>query len=264
MREFFEINGASIWAEQAGSGPDIVLIHAGIADSRMWDPLWEDLTRIARVTRLDLRGFGKSSIPPEPYAHYEDVAGLLTHLGINRAVIVGASYGGNVAVELALEHPDRVSGLVLVNSLVGTTSRSTNLLEAWKLIEEAMESGDLDRATELELRLWVDGPHRAPEDVEPGVRELVRTMDRARVAEQESADERWLDPPAHTRLREIAVPVLVVAGTLDQPEALQSADELLAEIPGTQRVDIENAAHLPSLERPAEFTRLVLDFFRRI
>jgi pimeloyl-ACP methyl ester carboxylesterase len=263
MREFLEINGASIWVEQAGTGPDIVLIHAGIADSRMWDPQWDVLPSVTRVTRFDLRGFGKSSLPPEPYAHHEDVEALLGHLGIERAVLVGASYGGNVAVELALEHPERVSGLVLVNSLVGSTTRSADLLEAWKHIEEAMESGDLDRATELELRLWVDGPHRTAEQVDPGVRELVRTMDRAllaRVPEQEAAAERNLEPPAHTRLAEIAAPVLVVVGTLDQPEALLSADALVTHVPNARRVDIEGAAHLPSLEQADVFNRILLDF----
>ena len=113
--------------------------------------------------------------------------------------------------------------------------------------------------------MWVDGPARAPEDVDPAVRERVRVMDTdlfARVAEQEEASEGDLDPPASARLSEIRVPTLVIVGEEDQPDALASADALASGIAGARKAAIPDAAHLPSMERPAEFNRIVLDFIR--
>jgi 3-oxoadipate enol-lactonase len=262
---FVEVNGARLFYEAAGTGRPIVLAHAGIADSRMWDNQMAAFADEFKVVRYDLRGFGQSSIPPAEYAHHDDLLGLMQALGIPSAILAGASMGGDVVTALALEHPEAVDALILVNSLVGTAERSDDLRAGWKAVDAAFESGDVEGAIELELRMWVDGPARSPEEVDPAVRERVRVMDSdlfTRIAEQEEASERDLDPPASTRLVEIRVPTLVIAGEEDQPEALASADALATGIEGARKVTIPGAAHLPSMERPAEFNRIVLNFIR--
>jgi len=257
------IGGARLHTESAGTDDPIVLVHSGITDSRMWDPQIDVLAARHRVVRYDLRGFGRSTIPPEPYAHHDDLFGLFGALEIGPAVVIGASYGGDIATAFALEHPELVRGLVLVNSLVGMTDPSPTLRAGWRAVNEAYDGGDVAGAVEIESRMWVDGPHRSPGEVDRELRERVTAMNAAifaRADEQDAAEERELAPPAVERLAEIAAPVLVVVGELDVPDAMTSADTLVAGIPNARTVTIPNAAHLPSLERPDALNRIVLEF----
>jgi pimeloyl-ACP methyl ester carboxylesterase len=260
-----EVNCATLFYQVAGSGRPVVLLHAGIADARMWDDQMAAFTPELTVVRYDLRGFGRSSLPPAPFAHHDDLAGLLRTLALPRVVLVAASMGGEVATAFALEHPDTVEALILVDTLAGNASPSADLHAGWAMVDAALEAGDLASAVELELQQWVDGPARAAGVVDPTVRERVRQMDAAlldRLAEHEQASERGLEPPAATRLAEIQAPTLVIVGELDQPDAHCSADALIAGIAGARKVVIPGAAHLPSMEQPAEFNRIVLDFIR--
>jgi len=257
------VDGASLFCEVAGAGRAVVLIHSGITDSRMWDAQWVAFTSEMRVVRYDLRGFGRSTLPPAPYAHLDDLRALLEVLDIPRATVVGASFGGEVATAFALDEPERVDALVLVNTLAGMSTPSAVLRAGWDAIETLLESGDVDAAVERELQMWVDGPARSPDQVDPSFRERVREMDSAlfaRAAEQEEASERAIDPPLLERLHELRAPTLIVTGALDMPDALTSAAVLGERIPGATQVTIPGAAHLPSMERPNEFNRIVLDF----
>lgn len=260
-------NGADLYAEAIGSGPPILLIHSGVTDSRMWDDLWAPLATNHTVIRYDLRGHGRSTIPPTPYAHHSDARAILDAWEIDRAMVIGASMGGGVALDLALTCPDRVAGLVLINTLAGMDTPSPELRAGWDAVNAAWEAGDLDGATELELRMWVDGPFRQPHDVDLTVRERVRAMDRAllaRAAEQEAAEELDLDPPTRDRLGDIRCPVLLLVGLLDLPDALVSATTLEAALPTVRRVDIPGAAHLPSMERPAAVESAMATFLANL
>lgn len=260
-------NGAEIHYEVTGtgSGAPLVLVHAGIADSRMWDAQVERLSDHCRVVRYDLRGFGQSTLPPIKYAHHEDLRILLDALAIPRASLVGASYGGEVALAFALEYPERVEALVLVGTLAGATEVSPGLRAGWTAMEAELDAGKIDDALEIELRMWVDGPQRSPADVDPVVRRRVREMDHALLLRQQkavetSASEVELEPPVGERLGEVAVPTLVIVGDLDMPDALASADNLVDGIEGARLATIPGTAHLPSMERPDVFDDLVLDF----
>ncbi len=258
-----DINGARLYVAQTGEGPAIVLIHSGITDSRMWDDQVGAFAADHRVVAYDLRGLGRSTIPAAEYAHHEDLFVLLDTLGVESATLVGASFGGEVALAFVVEHPDRVDALVLVNTLAGVTDPSPELRSGWRAFEAAVDVGRFEEAVEIELGMWVDGPHRAVGGVDAGVRERVQEMDAAllrRAAEQEAATEREPEPPVLARLGEIAAPTLVVVGGLDLPDALVSADALEAGIPNARRLDQPDAAHLPSLERPDAFNAAVLAF----
>lgn len=264
----FAVNGADISVDEAGAGPPVVLLHAGIADRSMWDPQWRALASVGRVVRLDLRGFGDSTLPSGIFSHHADVCAMLDLLGIERAAVVGLSMGGGVALDVALTHADRISALVLASTLAGSPERGTEIRQVWQESEAAAGRGDLDLATELELRLWVDGVGRSPAEVDTGVRERARAMNR-RCWEREVADahvgatEEPLDPPACTRLAEIAVPTLIMVGDLDLPDVQASVDALAAGIQGAERVVIAQAAHLPNLERPEAFNRALIPFLAR-
>ena len=172
--------------EAAGAGPGLAFIHAGVADSRMWDADFAEFARRFRVVRMDLRGFGRSPLVPGRFSHRDDVAEALRAAGLERATLVGCSFGSTVAVETALAHPDLVEGLVLVSPSLG--GGESEEMERFGEKEEALlERGDLDGATELNLRMWVDGPHRTPDQVAPELRERVRVLE-AEVARREAED----------------------------------------------------------------------------
>jgi 3-oxoadipate enol-lactonase len=261
---FMMIAGTQIWYQAAGTGPAVVLLHAGIADSRMWDAEFASLRAGHRVVRLDLRGFGRSKHAAGSFSYHGDVRSVLDCLRIDRASVVGCSFGSNVALDLALAHPERVERLVLVSPSVGDGESSEAIRAFGEREEAALERGDLDAAVEENLRMWVDGPHRSAQGVDPELRRFVGTMQRAafEVPTPEGVVLDRLDPPARDRLREVHAPTLVVAGSLDVEHVLSVARRLASDIRDSRLELIEGAAHLPTLERPREWGRLLEGFLR--
>jgi 3-oxoadipate enol-lactonase len=255
------INGARIHYERSGSGFPLLLIHAGIADSRMWEPQAKAWVNQFDMIRPDLRGFGDSELPPAPYSNRADLIGLLDHLGVDRAHVIGCSMGGTVAIDLALEHPERVERLVLVAGGVSGSNLGEADSALFGDIEAADKAGDLDAVNRAEVRLWVDGPRRPEGSAPAAVRDLVLDMNgRSLHTDWAAAEHQSLDPPAIGRLGDIKAPTLVIVGDEDLPHASANADVIISKVPGARRASIKDAAHLPSLERPDEFNRLVLHF----
>jgi 3-oxoadipate enol-lactonase len=251
--------------EVAGSGDAIVLVHAGIADRRMWDPQWAAFATVGRVVRYDARGFGESLPPTGPWSHHADLLELLDELGIARASLIGVSMGAGIAAEAAIARPKAVSTLLLAapgGALYGEPPDS--LRTVWHDEIAALDRGDLDEAVEVNLRAWLAGPTRSVEDVDPAIRELVRRMqhDAFELPEwdNETAPESELTPPAAARLAEIVCPTLVLVGELDQQATLDAAQRVATEVPDVRLEVWPDVAHLPSLERPEDFERLALSF----
>jgi 3-oxoadipate enol-lactonase len=255
------LNGTRIHYERSGTGSPLLLIHAGIADSRMWAPQVQAFANDFDMIRPDLRGYGDSELPPGSYSLLSDLIALLDNLEVDRVHVVGCSMGGALAIDFVLEHPDRVDRLVLVGSGVS----GSNLAEADAAlaveIEAAEKTRDLDAVNRAEVRLWVDGPRRPEGSAPAAIRELVLDMNgRALRSDWDSAEDERLDPPAIDRLSEITAPTLVIVGDEDLPHTSANADLIASRIAGSRTVVIKDAAHLPSLERPEEFNRVVLDF----
>jgi 3-oxoadipate enol-lactonase len=251
--------------EVTGSGPALLLVHAGIADRRMWDGQVGPFAAAGwTVIRADLPGFGETPLPAGPVALWATLRDLLDHLGVERAVVAGASLGGRAAVDLALAVPERVRALVLVGSgLAGHRFAEPALFELWDRSEAALERGDHEEAARVEIGTWVAGMGRGPEAVDPEVGRRVREMLLAAYAHGE-ADLEEPDPPAATRLGVLAVPTLVVVGEHDRPHKHALADALAGGIAGAERVVLAGTGHLPNLERPAAFNRVVLEFLGRV
>ncbi|MFE0703277.1 alpha/beta fold hydrolase [Streptomyces sp. NPDC058872] len=242
----------------AGSGPlTVLLLHSGVCDRRMWDGQFHALAEAGhRVVRCDLRGFGDTPIDT-PHVHAEDVRALLDHLGVERVALVGSSFGGRVALELAALHPDRVSALALLAPGIPGMVPSSEL-RAWGAREDALlEAGDLDAAVELNVDTWL-GPEAGP-DARAFVREAQR---RAFDLQLAAAEEHHPTAPEVTRddLARIRVPALVAVGAHDLPDFRAVADELGRLLPAARRVDLDWAGHLPALERPDETARLLAAF----
>jgi 3-oxoadipate enol-lactonase len=239
-------------------------MHSGISDSRMWDPQWPAFTRSFHTIRFDARGFGSSTDPRRPYTLHGDAMEVLDALEVDKAAVVGSSMGGYAALDMAIALPHRVSALVVVTAAPSGWNHAADIRAQWDAVDGAYESRGIDAANELEMKMWLDGPFRAPDAVDREIRRDAATVNRV-LLERQAAFEIEpgdLEPPAIERLSEVQVPALVITGELDQPSILGGAFEI-ARGTGAEHVEIENAAHFPNLERPAEFNRAVTDFLER-
>ena len=267
-----EVNGAETFYEVAGTGSPVVLLHSGLADSRSWDPQFASWSRERLVVRYDLRGFGRSSLPPGPYSLVDDLRALLDHLTIERTALAGLSLGGRVALDFTLTHPDRVGALVLAGSGLGGFEWSKELASVMGREDDLLDAGDLDGATELMLETWVAGPRRALEDVDPGLRSTIAAMQReayevllrAYSGPEQPGPGAALDPPASDRLGEVRAPTLVLVGDEEVDDVVEIAEILAQGIQGAEQAVIPGAAHMLNLERPAEFDRRTLAFLDRV
>lgn len=256
----------SVWRDLRGAGPPVVLIHAGVTDSRLWEPQLRSFPQSHSVLRVDLPGFGQSPFETNPVSFRGAVRDAMDAERIDRAALVGVSIGGNTSLELTLESPERVSALVLVGAGLPDHEWSKDVESFWTAEEEALESGDLDAAVAANLRMWLAGPRRDLGDIAPGLRELVAEMQMQAFRQQRGHDDvrmSRLEPPESDRLGEVGVPTLVLTGDEDVGDIHSIADRLADGIPGAERATIAGAAHLPNLERPDEFDRIVLDFLAR-
>jgi 3-oxoadipate enol-lactonase len=243
-------------------GTTVVLLHAGVADRRMWEPQWTALIRQYDVVRLDLRGFGGSvSRPVDQFAHHDDVVQTLSALRVDRAHLVGCSLGAGVAVEVALAHPQLVASLLLATPGGCLIAEMTRDLRRFADQEnEGIVRGDLDAAVAANLDWWVDGPHRDADEKRAEVRALVAAMQRRAfelTADWDDVEEVELDPPAVDRLEELHVPTLVLTGGLDLDAIGIAAEAVATRIPHARREVWPDTAHLPSLERPDDFRALL-------
>jgi pimeloyl-ACP methyl ester carboxylesterase len=259
-----EVNGARFGYDDEGAGSAVVLLHAGIADRRMWRGQLAALAGRHRVIAPDLRGYGDSELPPAPFAHHDDVIGLLDALGVERAALVGCSFGGKVAVDTALAYPDRISALALLGAPVSGNEWSEETEQLWEELVGEVDPEDFTATATGEVRFWVVGPTRRPEDVDPGLIDFAEEMDRRALAAEQAlsaVEVGELDPPAIDRLGELRMPVLTCAGADDLADIRRLADRIAAEAPyGTRLPDVPDAGHLLPLERPEPVNAALLDF----
>jgi pimeloyl-ACP methyl ester carboxylesterase len=262
--QFAEVNGAKLHYEVRGMGQPLVLIHAGIAHLDMWDDQMEAFAGHYRVIRYDLRGEGQSSSPPGVYTDQDDLRGLLASLGLEQAIILGVSNGGRVALNFSLAYPGMVRALILVASALDGyeyqfEDEKTEQQDA--AIGAAIEAGNMALAAELETQLWVDGPYRTSDQVDPQVRSKALAMNLHNLSlPPRQSQKQEPGPPALTRLEEVKVPTLVLVGDQDLPDMLAIANLLAARITGAKKVVMPGVAHLPNMEKPEQFNQIILDF----
>ena len=176
--------------------------------------------------------------------------------------------GGEIALDFALDHPDRVATLVTVACAPPGYQWSTAVESKWAAIFAALEQGDFAGAVELELQLWVDGPHRKPDQVDPAVRERVRAMNTANWRAMAEYRHRAQPapppaPPAVARLGDISAPTLVVVGDADEPDILAGANLLAAQIPLAEKVVVAGGGHMLTMEQPEVFNHAVRAFLSK-
>ena len=267
-----EIKGAQLHYEIAGEGPNLVLVHAGTADKRMWDAQFAAFTRKFRVLRYDQRGYGQSAMSPfgqtlGPYSTHNDLYQLLNQLGIIQAHFVASSAGASAVIDLTLEHPEMAASMVLVSPAVSGYEFTGPPPQTVMDLFGARMAGELDQAADLQAKLWAVGPKRTADQVNPAVQATLREMARLSLTHQAPylkdtgmLEELPLDPPAIHRLNTIKAPTLVIVGDKDDDSILEIGDLIATHIPGARKAVLKDAAHMANMEKPDQFNSLVLSF----
>lgn len=264
-------DGTLLAGERRGSrgAQPVVLLHAGVADRRGWHGVLDrleddDLDLVA----YDRRGYGETPPAATGFRHVDDLVAVLDAAGAERAVLVGNSMGGALALDLALTHPDRVAAILLIGAAVsGMTDEGEEL--DWTVDDAtgailgahdaAERAGDVEEQVRLQLHLWLDGPTAPEGRVEGAARELAADMNRRILAAGTEGEDGASGLDAWHRLGEVTVPVLATWGALDLPPD-QPFYELTAQRLGDARTRVlPGTAHLPSLDQPEVVAGLVRD-----
>ena len=233
----------------------VLLLHAGIADARSWAGQVEALRASGHdAAAPDLPGFGDEPLVPPTV----DRVGFAADALGERGTVVGNSFGGRIALELAGARPDLVERLVLVAPGLAGTPWSDESEALFAEEEELLEAGDLAAAARQQAAMWL------PPDASGDVRALTEAMTLRSYELQLPVDDQvrsvWPEPSAETRLAEIGMPTLLVIGDRDRPEMRENVERLARGLPDARLETIAGAGHLPGLERPDELNALLLEF----
>lgn len=253
-------------AETVGSGDPVIFLHANVCDSRMWRAQLDGIGAGNKAIAYDRRGFGETRTEQEAFSAVADLMTVIDALAEGRpAILVGCSQGGRIVVDAALRHPSLVRALVLIAPTVTGAPEPSYPPEVESLLarqKHAEAAGDLDRVNAIKARLWLDGP-LAPEGRVAGeARRLFLAMNGIALRAPPAGPDVEVAPAFH-RLGEISVPSLVIWGARDFPHIQERSRAVAAMLPNGSGHALTDAAHLPSLERPAEVTDLLAAFITR-
>ena len=264
---FVETNGARIYYEADGSGHPLVLVHAGIANLRMWDEQVPIFARHHRVIRYDTRGWGRTETEQVEFSNRADLAAVLDHLGEQSAFLLGLSRGGSIVLDFALDYPERTDALIVAAGGVGgfETEESPEEEAIWQEAERHEQAHDWAWLADFETRFWVDGASQPAGRADPAIRARVHDWILTTYeAEKNEGKPQRMDPPAARRLADLRAPTLVMVGDLDERSTQLACRHLAEAVPGARLELFRGAAHMLNLEQPEHFNRLVLDFLASV
>jgi 3-oxoadipate enol-lactonase len=247
--EYLERAGARLRWRRCGKGPAVVLLHGWALDLEYWDPVAALLSEECSVLRFDRCGFGLSQGQPDIHRNVQDLAALLDVATIERAVLVGMSQGARLAIHFALQLPARVNGMVL-DGAPALEAESELPLAQYRRRLDAQGAATL-QADILQHPLM----QLVTEDAESRSL-LANCIARYRGLDLHQAVTR----PRKPELAAIAVPTLVLNGSLDSPARRAAGRALRAAIPGAQQMALASAGHLAALDDPAEYAAIVAAF----
>jgi 3-oxoadipate enol-lactonase len=256
---FFEIAGSKLYYEECGTGSQtVVLVHDGVVNSAVWDDVWPEFCKHFRVIRYDRRGYGRSPVPTAWYSETDDLAALLHHLKVSRVALVGSSHGGELSIDFTLAYPEIVQQLVLVGAVVSGMPYSQHFLDRGKHAFELLGKGDLKGA----ISEWSKDKYL----IAPGndaARKRLFDLLSANPQDMKHSDYPLRTKPSLPRLHEIHVPTLLLTGDADVPDVHAHAGAIEAGIPNSRRVVVAGTGHIMYLEKPTEFSRLVINFIEQ-
>jgi 3-oxoadipate enol-lactonase len=258
------VNGIRLNVIDEGDGPAMVFLHGFPLDHSMWDNQRREFRNTHRVIIPDLRGFGRSEVPPVPVTmdvFADDVAALLDALGVDEpAILCGLSMGGYIAFAFVRRHAARLKGLVLCDTRAAadTPEAATNRR---RMAERVLTDGPLVVAEAMMPRFFGPTTNEKQPQVTDAVRNvMLATSSRGIAAGQLAMADR---PDSTPTLDQIAVPTLVVVGEHDAISPPAEMQEFAAKIAGAETVVIPGAGHMAPLEKPAEVNRAIREWMRR-
>jgi 3-oxoadipate enol-lactonase len=241
MQTMLPVGADKVWAEDSGgSGPVLVLLHEGIGDSRMWDPVWSRLTPSHRVIRYDVRGFGRSPAATEEFTLLDDLRSVLAHFDVVSPHLIGCSMGGGTALEFALGNGNQVKSLVLLCPGIGGYPYP-DTPELDEACEALAAVGDDEGIVQLLLDVW----GRSGDD--PLVTDLMRSAMAAWDGEEEFENE---GEPTFDRLTDVAAPTVLMVGDMDDAALIASNEEAATRIPGCTLIRMPGVDHYPTVRAP--------------
>jgi 3-oxoadipate enol-lactonase len=269
---FAPVFNGSLYYETAGSGKPVLFIHAGVADCSMWDAQFDVFSQSYRVIRYDARGYGKSRTETTSFSNRQDILDMFAHLGIEKASIIGISRGSQIAIDFTLEHPDRVSALVVVApGITGfeyhpdESEQARHEHELFSHMDELWEKKAYEELADLEVHAWADGPSQPVGRASPKIRDYIHKMVLANYTRQDGkATPQPLQPPAFSRLKQIRQPTLILVGEYDTSGTQAAADELECQVSLSRKVGFPEVAHMIPLENPELFNDVTLGFLKEV
>lgn len=246
MKQFYTVRGAKVCAYVQGTGPNLLFIHGTGGNGKTWFHQLRRLSPEYRVIALDLPGYGESELPPtiesnDDYAAFVDE--WMQVAGWERATVAGSSMGGRVCLQLALDHPERVEGLILANS---SGIRVPGV--------ETLSPGDVSPTEFMKALFYRPSP-------------VVVRAGAATSGAWYGTMEKLTAKPLKdmtARLSEIRVPTLVLWGDHDRVLPPAFAEAFHRGIPGSRLAMIAKAGHVPMLERPGEVNAAIVEFLNSI
>jgi 3-oxoadipate enol-lactonase len=259
---FADINGVKISYETAGNGEAVIFIHGMSLDKRMWEPQWTNFSKLFRVVRYDVRGMGQSTKVNSTHNPTEDLKQLMDFLKIDKAILIGHSMGGNIALNFAIKHPDRVKKIISVDAIIdGFANRTPGLNRIFKeVIDTTREKG-----WAAGQKIWLQSALIRLYDADSSSKALLK-----KIISEYNGDHfynrSWAptygEPSTAASLNNIKAPVLIVTGSKDEQTLLLVADLLHSKIPSNKKIEIEGAGHFPNLDKPAEFNKVCISFIK--
>jgi 3-oxoadipate enol-lactonase len=251
--KFITVGGGEIWYEECGAadhGTNIVLLHDGLVHSITWDGVWAPLCAKYHVVRYDRRGYGRSDPAKAPFVPEDDLYKIMREVHMDRAIIVGNSSGGGLALDFALAHPEMVEGLFLIGPVVHGMGSSDYFNERGaKNSAPMVEHGDAKAAANnwSEDRFIIGG--QAPAARKQLYDALVANP---QVLTAGGALEIRPSPPTVTRLAQIHVPTLILVGEDDIADVFAYSGAIEAAVPLASFEVMKHTGHLIQIQRPAE------------
>ncbi len=257
-----ELRGTRVNYQLAGSGEPVILIPGFATSLHLFDHQVEPLSRRFRTLTFDLRGHGESSAPPDGYGtadYAEDLRLLIDHLNLPRAHLLGASLGGAIAVNLALDHPELVRSLTLAGAVVdGFEGWDEEYGVRLRRARTIAQTQSVDAA----VRDWLTHPFfRSTRDLAGFAKTAVRYSGAGWLSSARGPKAPRSD---FSRLAEIEKPTLVVVGETDVDPCLAIAKEIAARVRSARMVVVKGAGHLPAWDNPDEFNRALLEFLGEV
>jgi pimeloyl-ACP methyl ester carboxylesterase len=258
---------ASLATEVVGQGRPVIFLHAHVCDSRMWREQINAVSSTDMAVAYDRRGYRETRAEPEDFSAVADLMAVIDAVADGkRAILVGCSFGGKIAIDAALRHPSRIAGLVLIAPNVDGAPDPVYephiqaMLHRQKAAEDA---GDKDQVNAIKARLWLDGPLAEEGRAAGPVRELFLDMNGA-VLRSPPMKSNLDTAPAFDRLGEINMPTLVLWGRFDFRHIQDRCHLVAAALPNGSAHALPGAAHLPSLDQPTATTEVISSFLKRL